>query len=104
MKTVLQNPGSDLCTVVAVEDGKLITGSVQACDPYIENAARLRADGGGKKDKDIWHAAHFPEVVVEKYCNTAGITFAEFIQNREHVRRMIQDPALAAFRIVGGRL
>ena len=103
MKTVINNPGSDLKTVVAVEDGNLITGSVQDCTPYLENAARMRVDGG-KKDKDMWHAASYPAVVVETYCNQAGITFSEFMQNKVHVRRMMQDPDLSKFRIFEGRV
>ena len=103
MKSVIHNPGSDLKTVVAVEDGKLITGSVQDCTPYLENAARLRADGG-KQDKDMWHAASYPAVVVETYCNQAGITFSEFMQNKVHTKRMLQDPNLSKFRVFEGRV
>lgn len=103
MKTVLSNPGSDLKTVVALEDGKLITGSVQDATPYLENAARMRQEGG-KGSKDMWHAAHFPAIAVEMYCNNAGITFSEFMQNKEHTRRMLQDPALSKFRVFEGRV
>lgn len=103
MKTVLANPGSDLKTVVALEDGKLITGSVQDATPYLERAAQMRVDGG-KKDKEMWHAAHYPAVVVEMYCNNNGITFSEFMQNKEHTKRMLQDPALSKFRVFEGRV
>lgn len=103
MRQVLHNPGSDLKTVVALEDGKLVTGSVQDCTPYLENAARLRVEGG-KQDKEMWHAASYPAVVVETYCNRAGIDFAEFMQNKVHVRRMMQDPDLSKFRVFEGRV
>jgi len=103
MKSVIHNPGSDLKTVVALEDGKLITGSVQDATPYLEKAARLRIDGG-KQDKDMWHAAHFPAIAVELYCNRAGIEFSEFMQNKAHVRRMLQDPDLSKFRVFEGRV
>lgn len=102
MKTIIHNPGSDLKTVIAVEDGNLITGSIQDATPYLENAARLRQDGG-KKSKDLWHVASFPAIAVEQYCNTAGIEFSEFMQNPVHVQRMVQDPALSGFRVAGGR-
>ena len=102
MKTTLHNPGSSLKTIVALEDGNLITGSVQDCTPYLAQAAKLRKGGG--KGKDMWHAASYPPVVVERYCNQAGIDFAEFMQNKEHVRRMMQDPALSKFRVFEGQV
>lgn len=104
MRTVIQNAGSDLKTVVAVEDGKLITGSVQDCTPYLDNVAKLRQEGGGKSMKDMWHAASFPQVVVETYCNTRGIEFSEFMQNPAHIKHMLQDPALSRFRVFEGQV
>ena len=102
--TVINNAGSDLKTVVALEDGKLITGSVQDATPYLEHAAMLRSAGDGKKSKELWHVASFPAVVVEKYCNLAGIEFSEFMQNPVHIKRMVQDPALSGFRVAGGNI
>ena len=37
--------------------------------------------------------------LIEKYLNDTGITFAEWMKNPVHVRRMLRDPALAHFRI-----
>jgi hypothetical protein len=42
--------------------------------------------------------------VVETYCNTRGITFAEFMQNTDHVAAMLRDPDLSGFRIWTGRI
>ncbi len=49
--------------------------------------------------KDMPKLAEFPAAIVEKYINDAGITFAEWMKNPEHVRKMLRDPALAHFRI-----
>lgn len=49
--------------------------------------------------KDMPKLAEFPAEIVEKYINEAGITFAEWMRNPEHVRKMLRDPALAYFRI-----
>lgn len=102
MRSVINQPGG-LKTIVTLEDGNLITGSVQDCTPFVENASKLRQIGEGK-GKDVWHTAHYPPVVVEAYCNNAGIDFHEFMSNKVHVKRMLNDPALASFRVVEGRM
>ena len=48
--------------------------------------------------------ASFPAVVVEHYCNVNQVSFREVMQNPEHFKRMVNDPALADFRIAPGRL
>jgi hypothetical protein len=49
------------------------------------------------------HAARFPMVVVERYCNEKGITFEEWMSNPEHAKAMLNDSALSAFRVWEGR-
>ena len=93
----------DVKSVVALEDGKLITGTVQDCTPYVERAKKMRAEGG-HSSSELKHAASFPFVLVEQYCNTNGITFADWMKDGAHVKRMMADPALAAFRIWEGRV
>ena len=41
---------------------------------------------------------------VNKYLTDNNITFAQFIKEPEHVRRMLRDPALAHFRVWKGAL
>lgn len=48
--------------------------------------------------------ASLPAVVVEHYCNVNQVTFREVMSNPEHFKRMVNDPALADFRIAPGRL
>ena len=75
---------------------------VQDCTPIVERTHALRAAGevGGR---EMRHAASFPAVIVEQYINATGITFGEFLSNQEHVKRMLSDPALKAFRVWEGR-
>jgi hypothetical protein len=49
-------------------------------------------------------AARIPNVIVEKYCNDNKISFREFMGNREHVRRVLNDPSLSHFRVWPGRV
>lgn len=100
MKTVVNN-GDGTQTVVALQDGDLITGTVQDCTPILERTKALHNEGyhGGS---DMRHAASLPMVLVEKYCNERGITFADFMRGREHIKAMLNDPALSYFRIWPG--
>lgn len=58
-----------------------------------------RQNSGVTGSKDLPHLAEFPAELVEKYLADNGITFHEWMNNPVHVRRMLQDPALAHFRI-----
>lgn len=75
---------------------------VQDCTAIAEHAGRLRAEGQ-HGTSEMRHAARWPMVVVERYCNDRGITFEEWSRNPEHARAMLNDPALSAFRVWEGR-
>ncbi len=102
MKTVIQSdPGVQ--TVVALEDGNLITGTVQDCTPIREHAQALHKEGH-HGSSDFKHAAKLPVWAVEHYCNINGLTFAQFMQEPYHIKAMCNDPALRDFRIWPGRV
>jgi len=65
----------------------------------IADYCKARQNEGLTGSKDMPHLAEYPAEVVEKYCNDAGITFAEWMQNPAHAQVMLRDPALAHFRI-----
>jgi hypothetical protein len=102
MKTVI-NQGGGVYSVIALEDGNLITGTVQDCTPIAEDA-KARHREGLHGTKEMKHAARLPAEAVEAYCNINGITFSEFMQNPVHTRLMCNDPALKDFRIWPGRV
>lgn len=54
--------------------------------------------------KDLKHAAEIPMLVVENYMTRHGITFEEFCAEPKHGKALLNDPALAAFRIWEGRV
>jgi hypothetical protein len=85
------------------EDGKTIFERVQDCDPIAERAKALHNEGlHGSSEMKL--AASLPMVLVERYCNDNGITFREFLNGQEHIKRMCNDPSLSHFRIWPGRL
>lgn len=85
------------------EDGKTIFERVQDCTPIAERTKALH-NGGHHGSSEMKHAASLPFVLVERYCNDNGITFHEFCTGQEHIRRMLNDQALSAFRIWKGRV
>lgn len=102
MRTVIDN-GGGVSTTVALEDGNLITGTTQACDPYLDHAAHLRREGAfGSADMRL--AASVPMVVVEKYCNDRGISFHEFSASETHKAALLNSPDYSHFRVWGGRV
>ena len=93
----------DVVSTIALQDGALVTGTTQDCTPYAERAQAMQAAGlHGSKDMRL--AASVPMVLVERYCNQAGIELAEFNASQEHKKRLLNDPALAHFRIWPGRI
>ena len=93
----------DVVSTIALQDGALITGTTQDCTPYAERAQAMQAAGlHGSRDMRL--AASVPAVLVERYCNQAGIDLAEFNASQDHKKRLLNDPALAAFRIWPGRV
>ena len=88
-------------THMALQDGALVTGTVQDCTPILEDA-KARHNVGFHGTSELKHAARLPVVVIEQYCNTQGVEFSEFMQNPVHMKRVLNDPALKSFRIWPG--
>ena len=54
--------------------------------------------------KDTKHLASVPALVVEHYCNVNGIKLQEFMRDSAHIKRLLNDPAFADFRIWPGQV
>lgn len=102
MRTVLEKDGVQ--TLVQLNnDGSLTTGTFQDVEAILENAkARNREGLHGSSDMRL--AASVPFVLVEKYCNDNNILYSEFMASQEHKKRILNDPALAHFRVWNGRV
>lgn len=92
--------------VADIDDGKVTIHRSQDVEPWIEDVQRRISMGAleSKGPDNHRHLASYPPVVVEMYCNTAGITYKEFLRNEEHLLRMLRDPALSKFRVHHGRV
>jgi len=83
--------------------GTLSIQTLQDCTPIAELCKTQQREGvTGTSEMKL--AARIPDVMVTAYCNNNNITFSEFINNREHVRRIVNDPAMAHFRVWQGRI
>ena len=91
----------DVESYIAEEDGRVITGTVQDMTPYAERAKALH-NAGEYGTKDLRHLASLPFAAIETYCNVNGIDYQEWSTNPAHIKRMLQDPALADFRVHKG--
>jgi len=94
---------SNIKTDISVKDGNLIVYREQDCTPIAEWCKTMQNEGA-TGNSDFKFAGRIPDVMVEKYCNDNNITFSEFIQNKDHIRRVMNDPAMAHFRIWRGSL
>lgn len=59
---------------------------------------------GATGSSEMKHVARVPAIIVQKYINDNGITYAEFMRDPKHADRMLSDPSLSAFRIWEGRI
>lgn len=75
----------------------------QDVEPILDYTREMAAIGAGN-GADMKHAAEIPMIVVEQYMQRTGITFREFCESQEHIKAIVNDPALAAFRIWDGRV
>ncbi len=93
----------DLDTQFHFHDGKMTVARTQDCTAIAEEAKRKHNDGMfGSSEMKL--AASIPFVFVEKYLNDNNITLSELMQNADHKKRLLTDPALDHFRIWKGKL
>lgn len=93
----------DLSTKFHFHDGNMTVERVQDCTPILEQTKSLH-NAGIQGSSELKHAARIPYVIVERYCNDNGIEFSEFMQNKEHLRRVLNDKSLEHFRVWKGRV
>jgi hypothetical protein len=102
VRTTINNPDGSQ-TIIALQDGALITGTVQDCTATAEDA-KARHNAGMFGSSDMRHAGRYDGVMIEKYLNKHNITWQEFGVSQEHKRRFLMDPDLSAFRIWKGKI
>ena len=92
-----------ISTTIADQDGRTIIARTQDCTAIAEYA-KAHHNEGNFGSKDVKHVARIPNVIVEAYCNDNGVTFEAFMADPAHIKRLVQDPKNAAFRIWPGAI
>lgn len=93
-KLIQQSPG------VMVDIASESVESLQ----YVADHCKSLREAGETGSQDMRLLGVVPRFMIEMYCNDKGISFGEFMRNPEIQTRMLNDPALAAFRVHEGRV
>ena len=101
MQKIIERDNGVSTLVKLNSDGSLTTGTIQDCTPILERAQAMHNEGyHGSADMRL--AASIPMVVIEKYLNDNNLLMSEFMNNKDHQRRLLNDPALSYFRVWRG--
>lgn len=100
---------SDVKTKYHYEGGRLIVERVQDIEPTIEANKKEMGEWSGHNESSRWkgdfhHVARIPEVVIEKWCNENGFTYADFIKDPKIAKRFLNDSQNCLFRTKPGRI
>ena len=99
----MQSALDQVGTQILDEDGLIVVNRLQDVEPVLE-FAKAAHNEGAHGSSEMRHAAEIPFVLVEAYLNRHQISFHDFQTDPAHVRAMLADPALAAFRIWPGKV
>lgn len=97
----MQKKSTDMQTKFHAHGDDIIIAQSQDCTPIAEWAKEQSAVGN-IGSSDMRHAARIPNVIIEKYMNENKVSFHEVLNNPAHMRRIVNHPDNAAFRIWQG--
>lgn len=69
----------------------------QDVEPVLQEVERYR-QANPRRPKGLYKKASFPLALVKAYMVEKNITFEEFLNNKEHIKNMCNDPALSKFK------
>ena len=105
MNKIVVNDSAVEQTVYATDE---MTGDVTVerrfdIAPVLQNIKDLKSISDGK-GQNFWHIGKVPLGVIEEYCNKRGITYGEFLKNKDIARQFLTDPDYSHFRIYEGNI
>ena len=86
---------------LSVQDDLMVVKSMQDVQPILQSV-KDKVEVGDVGSKDMKPAATIPMVVIEAYMNRVGLTFQEFLRDKEHIKSMLNDKSLDGFRVWKG--
>jgi hypothetical protein len=91
----------EMQTSLNVHDDLMVVKSMQDVEPILM-ACKEKVEAGDVGGKELKHAATIPMIVIESYMNRVGLTFQEFLRDKEHIKCLLNDKSLEGFRIWKG--
>lgn len=93
----------EVATRFIIEGDQMHTVRTQDCTPIAERAYAMHKEGmHGTSELKL--AATIPNVIIERYMNERGLSFAEVIGDDKHMRAICNNPDNKMFRIWPGRI
>lgn len=90
-------------TQVVLDNDTMTVAYTADLTPLAERAKALHSAGEtGSKDMKLAMEVH--DFHIYAYMNKYGVSYEEFCSNPEHIRRLLNDPDNADFRIWKGRV
>jgi hypothetical protein len=86
---------------LSVQDDLMVVKTMQDVQPILQSV-KDKVEIGDVGSKDMKHAATIPMVVIEAYMKRVGLTFQEFLRDKEHIKSMLNDKSLEGFRVWKG--
>jgi len=78
---------------------------VQDCEPVLLEAKQHRDRTDGRGDTSLgYFVGTIPGIIVEQYLKTAGVTYREFMIDRTHIHRIMNNPDYKKFRVFEGNI
>jgi hypothetical protein len=93
----------EVATRFIIEGDQMHTIRTQDCTAIAERAHAMHKEGlHGSSEMKL--AASIPLVIIEKYMNENGVSFAECLSDPIHARRILNNPDNKLFRIWPGQV
>ncbi len=87
------------------QDDNLIIERVQDFGAVLKSVKQHKEVMSSKPVDGLgYYVGEIPGLVIEQYMKAHGVSYAEFINNDEHVNRIVKDPNYKDFRVWEGRI
>lgn len=78
---------------------------VQDCEPVVQEVEEIKQLSDGRGDTSLgYFVGRIPGIIIEQYMKQAGITYHEFIVDKTHIHRIMNNPDYKKFRVFEGKI
>lgn len=86
-------------------ENKDVFERVQDVEPIIKEVEIMKAQTDGRGDTSLgYFVGTIPGIIIEQYEKQAGITHHEFMIDRTHIHRIMNNPDYKKFRVFEGKI